>query len=518
MDELTAQLSALLKAIWKYRWVAVIATWVVAIIGSYMVYKMPDDYQASARIYVDTRNILKPLMRGVTVAPDMDRQVAVMSRTLISSLNVERVLRLVGLDVGPDGKTKKLKQRERIVTGLMDPVTGILLESAGTFRDNLFTITYNNQDRKIAKGVVESLLTIFVEGSVESRDPTSALRFIDEQIKGYEEKLTTQENDLRAFKQKNIGLMPQQGTDYYSQVAIAIENLKKTELELREAELARDSIKQQITGDEPLLLMELTDENAPFIVNIELDARIAELRQNLDTLTLNFTDKHPDIIATKRLIGQLQQRKLEEAKMMQLEDSFDPGKNYSPMLQQLKLALSDSEARVASMRARVEAYTDRYNHLKSLSNAVPEVEASLAQLNRDYEVNKTNYQRLLERRESAKISGKLGSATELMSFKIIDPPIVSEVPIGPDRSRLYSLAFLIALVIGIGLAFIISQLRPVFHSQDTLREVTGIPVLGSIPMIWTIQEKSNRNKRLYAFGLSLLSLFGFYGVLMVKMT
>jgi len=518
MDDLTAQLLALLKGIWKYRWVAVIATWVVAIIGAYIVYKMPDDYQASARIYVDTQNILKPLMTGASTVPNMDRQVIIMSRTLLSRPNVERVVHMVGLDVGPDGKTKSSQARDGIVTGLMNPLpegSGIKLDSTGG--NNLFAISYNNPDRKIAKGVIQALLSIFVEGSIGSSDPTSALRFIDEQIKGYEEKLTTQENNLKTFKQKNIGLMPQQGTDYYSQVAIAAESLKKTELELREAERARDSIKQQITGDEPVLLMEISDD-ASSIVNVELDARIAELSRNLDTLSLNFTDQHPDIISTKRLIAQLQQRKIEEAKMMKSDSFFDPGKNYSPMLQQLNLALTESEAKVASMRARVEEYTARYNSLKALSNSLPEVEAALAQLNRDYQVNKTNYQRLLERRESAKISSELGSATELMSFKIIDPPTVPEVPAGPDRSSIYSLVFIAALAVGIGVALILSQLRPAFHSQNTLREVTGIPVLGSIPMIWTIQEKSYRKKRLFAFGLSLLSLFGLYGVLMVKMT
>ncbi len=516
MDDLTAQLSALLKGIWKYRWVAVIATWAVAIIGAYIVYEMPDDYKASARIYVDTQNILKPLMTGASTVPNMDRQVIIMSRTLLSRPNVERVVHMVGLDVGPDGKTKNSKEREGIVTGLMNPLpegSGIKLDSTGG--NNLFAISYNNPDKKIAKGVIQSLLSIFVEGSIESSDPTSALRFIDEQIKGYEEKLTTQENNLTAFKQKNIGLMPQQGTDYYSQLVIAAESLKKTELELREAERARDSIKRQITGDEPVLLMEITDASS--IVNVELDARIAELVRNLDTLSLNFTDQHPDIISTKRLIAQLEQRKIEEAKMMK-SDSFDPGKNYSPMLQQLNIALTESEAKVASMMVRVETYTDRYNHLKSLSNSVPEVEASLAQLNRDYEVNRVNYQKLLERREAIKLSSGAESSVDLMSFKIIDPPTVSEAPVGPDRGRLYSLAFLIALVVGIGIAFIISQLRPAFHSQNTLREITGIPVLGSIPMIWTDLEKSNRKKRLYAFGLSLLSLFGFYGALMVKMT
>ncbi len=264
--------------------------------------------------------------------------------------------------------------------------------------------------------------------------------------------------------------------------------------------------------------MDISGEIDPSsIVNVDIDARIAELRTNLDTLSLNFTDQHPDIINTKRLITQLEDRKIEEAKLFK-SDIFDPGRNYSPMLQQLNMALAESEAKVAARRARVEGYTNRYNHLKSLSNSVPEVEADLAQLNRDYRVNRDNYQKLLERRESAKISSQLGSATDLMSFKIVDPPTVTETPVGPDRGAIYSMVFFAALAAGIGLAFVLSQLRPAFLSQNNLREVTGIPVLGSIPMIWTIQENSNRKNRLFALALSLLSLFGFYGVLMIKMT
>ncbi len=240
------------------------------------------------------------------------------------------------------------------------------------------------------------------------------------------------------------------------------------------------------------------DESASSIVNVELDSRIDGLNKNLDTLRLNYTELHPDIISTKRLIAQLEERKKEEAKLV--KPSGDPGKNYSPMLQQLNVALAEAEADVASMNARVEEYTSRYNRLKSLSNAVPQVEAELAQLNRDYQVNKSNYEKLLERRESAKISGELGSATDLMSFSIIDPPTVPDIPAGPDRTKFYSMVFLGALLAGIGIAFVISQIRPTFHSQVSLREITGRPILGSIPMIWTNQEKIKRKKRLYAFG------------------
>lgn len=507
MEELTTQLLVYLKGVWKYRWIAVTGAWIIAITGWVIVYKMPNDYQASARIYVDTQNVLKPLMAGMTISPDLQQQVSIMSRTLISRPNVERVVRMVDLDI----KVKDVKEQERLVKELMGKIQ---LGAAG--RDNLFTIHYNNPNPRLAKDIVQSLLTIFVEGGLgdKKQDSSSAIRFIDEQIKSYEEKLITGENNLKAFKQKNIGMMPQQGGDYYSQLSRAEEDLNKTRLDLREAEQARDAIRRQIAGDEPVLLVD-QDEFPSSIVNVELDSRIDALNKNLDTLRLNYTELHPDIISTKRLIAQLEERKKEEAKLT--KHSADPGKNYSPMLQQLNVALAEAEADVASMNARVEEYTSRYNRLKSLSNAVPQVEAELAQLNRDYQVNKANYEKLLERRESAKISGELGSATDLMSFRIIDPPTVPDIPVGPDRSKLYSMVFLGAILAGIGIAFVISQIRPTFHSQVSLREITGRPILGSIPMIWTNKEKIKRRKRLYAFALSLLSLLGIYGALMVKM-
>ncbi len=507
MEELTTQLFIYLKGIWKYRWIALGAGWVVAIAGWAIVYRMPDDFQASARIYVDTQNVLKPLMAGMTISPDLQQQVSIMSRTLISRPNVERVVRMVDLDI----KAKDVNDQERLVKDLMDKI-----KLGTTGRDNLFTIHYNNQNPKLAKDVVQSLLTIFVEGGLgdKKQDSSSALRFIDEQIQSYEDKLIAGENNLKTFKQKNIGMMPKQGADYYSQLSLAAEDLDKTKLELREAEQARDAIKRQITGDEPVLIVEQGNSASP-VVHVEIDSRIAALSKNLDTLMLNFTELHPDIISTKRLIAQLEERKKNEAKL--IRPSVDPGRDYSPMLQQLNVALAEAEAGVASMTARVQEYTSRYDRLKSLSNAVPQVEAELAQLNRDYHVNKTNYEKLLERRESAKISGELGSATDLMSFRIIDPPTVPDMPAGPDRGKLYSIVFLGALLAGIGIAFIISQIRPTFHSPANLREVSGRPILGSIPMIWTDKEKIKRKKRLYAFGLSLLSLAGLYGALMVKM-
>jgi polysaccharide chain length determinant protein (PEP-CTERM system associated) len=181
------------------------------------------------------------------------------------------------------------------------------------------------------------------------------------------------------------------------------------------------------------------------------------------------------------------------------------------MLQQMNVALSEAEARVAALQARVSEHTARVARLRAQSSQAPEIEAQLAQLNRDYQVNRENYQKLVERRESAKLSGDLTSATDMLSFRTIDPPTAPLLPSGPNRLRLFSLVFVGALVAGLASAFLMSQLRPTFLSQAALREVTGLPILGSISMNWTEQQTVRRKRRLVALGAAVAVLLAIYG-------
>jgi uncharacterized protein involved in exopolysaccharide biosynthesis len=148
--------------------------------------------------------------------------------------------------------------------------------------------------------------------------------------------------------------------------------------------------------------------------------------------------------------------------------------------------------------------------LRGQSEQVPEVEAQLAQLNRDYEVNRANYQRLVERRESAKLSGEVSSVTDMLTFRVIDPPTAPAIPAGPNRLQLFTLVFLGALGAGLASALLLSQLRPTFLSPATLRETTGLPILGSVSMNWTSEQTVLRKRRLIMLAASVLVLFCAY--------
>ena len=498
MAELTAVILTFLKAIGKYRWYAIIISWTVAIVGWIVVFALPNDYQASARVYVDTQSVLKPLLSSMTTLPNLEQQVIFMRRTLISRPNVERVMGMVDLDL----KNQDAKQKEKKIDELIENI-----KITGTERDDIYTISYNNPDPKLGKEVVRSLLTIFVEGSSggKKQDSERAVQFIDEQIKTYEEKLSVAENALKDFKIKNMGMLPKGGVDYSGSVVAATDLLSQARLELMEAEQARNAIVRQIGGAG-------VPGKPGLMANPELDARLAAVHKNLDALRMQYTEAHPDIISAKRLVTQLEQQKRDEARNR--TPSSDPGASYSPMLQQMKVSLSEAEARVASLRARVGEYQTRVARMQALSTTAPEVEAQLSQLNRDYNVNKENYQKLVERRESAKLSGDLSSATDMLTFRVIDPPQVPSAPVGPNRPRLFSLVFVVALAAGLGVALLMSQFRPTFLSQSSLRDVTGLPILGSISMNWTAAQKAKQKKRLYGLAAAVFALFGAYGTVM----
>ena len=429
MHELADQLLSHLKAIWRHRWYAMAAAWIVALAGWIVVYQIPDRYEASARVYVDTQSVLRPLLSGLAVQPNVGQLVTMMSRTLISRPNLEKVIRMSDLDIA----LKTPEDRERMIDRLAKDLT---IKSAG--RENLYTISFTQKNPQEAKRVVQSLLTIFVEGSLgdKRKDSDSAQRFIVEQLKAYSEKLIAAEDAVTEFKRRNTGFMGNEGRGYYTRVSEARRALSDVALLLKEAENSRDAIKRQVSGDDapPILLGQ---EGTSEIATPAIDARIQDLQKRLDSLRLNYTEQHPDIVTITRMIDQLREQKQREVEEKQREAKLkkpSPGQlqTQNPIVQQLRVALAEAEATVAAMKARVAEYQRRLDDLKAGANAVPQVEAEYVQLTRDYEVMKRNYDNLLSRRESAEISGNMEANASVMDFRVIDPP---QVPYYTQRAE-----------------------------------------------------------------------------------
>lgn len=496
MEELIAQVFSIARGMWRFRWVGLVVAWVVGVVGAVMSFNVPDQYQASARIYVDTQSILKPLMSGLTVQPNIDQQVAMLSRTLISRPNIEKLVRMADLDL----KSESRAQQDALIDRLMRSVS---IQSTG--RDNLYTLAYAETDKEKAKRVIQSMVSIFVESSLGSsrKDTDSAKVFIDEQIKTYEAQLEAAEARLKEFRLRNIDMQVGDGRDSASRLAEAIQALEGAKLQLREAEQSRDAAKRQLELERagtPAegVVQSLLQESSINVSTPEIDARLDAQKRNLDSLMQRFTDQHPDVISTRRLIAELQKQKAREVAELRkaaLSQPTAPGPGGGPSLaaQELARAVATSEIQVAALKARVTEFQNRVATARAATRTSPQIEAEAAQLNRDYGVIKKNYETLVARRQSAVMSGDLDMAAGVVDFRLIDPPRVSPKPVSPNRMLLLLTALGAAVGAGLAVSLAASQLRPVFDDVHQLRTGTGLPLLGVVSMI--LSDDDRRRER-----------------------
>lgn len=486
-----------LRGMWQGRWTGLAVAWLAAVAGTLFVFLVPDRYEATARVYVDTQSLLKPLLNGLTVQPNVEQEVSMLSRTLISRPNLDKLVRMADLDLAATTP----EAREKLLDSLSHQV---YIKVVG---QNLYTIGYTHTDRAQATRVVQSLLSIFVESGLapKAKDTGQAQRFIEEQIKQYEQKLSEAENRLKEFKLKNLDLNVPQGRDFFGSMATLTESLQEARLLLQEAQKSRDALKQQITDEEerPPVLLGALAEGASAVSTPELDARIALLTKNLDEMLLRFTDNHPDVLNTRRVIREAEGLRDQERKRLAEEQErrrrAGGASTQSSAYPQLKLAMAESEAQVARLRARVSEQEQRLERLRLAARSVPEREAQLTQLNRDYAIQKQNYDALVARRESALMSGEVQAATGVATFRIVDPPQVSPNPVAPNRRMLVIAALLASLLAGIGASYLSSVLHPTFHDARGLKKFTPRPVLGTVSLISTPEVISLRRRSALAF-------------------
>lgn len=490
MHELLDQLLNYVRGIWRYRWYAMGLTWIVVLVGWAVVFRLPDQYQASARVYVDTDSILRPLLRGLAVQTNVDQRLQIMTRTLLSRPNLQKVARMSDLDI----TAKTPADMENLIDRL-----GSAIHIQSTRRENLYTISYENPKPQVAKRVVQSLLTLFVENTLgQSRqDSDTAQKFLDQQIKDYEQRLVQAENRLLEFKRKNVGFLPGESGDYFDRLQKAQEDLNQAKLSLREAQNQRAELARQLKdADQEDSLGLSTDLSTP--QTTALDGRIQALQQKLDNMRLKYTDKYPDVMEIKRVIASLQKQRTQKLKAMAASNP-DAQAAANPLYQQRKVALDQADANIAAIKTRVQAYEANVQQLQKMVNTLPQVETELKRLNRNYSITKKNYDALVARRESAQISQDAKETGDGVKFRVIDPPRVPLTPSGPDRLLFSSLVLVGALAVGLVLALLLSQIRPVVFDRRALRDLSGLPVFGSVSRIWTSRMVFKRRVEFGAF-------------------
>lgn len=518
MKALVEQLLERIRGAWRFRWVGLLAAWGVCLVGWSIVLFLPDSYEASARVFVDTRTALSRVTEGIGVGSDVDSQIQRVREALLGGPQLEEVVRQEELQLA--GATPREKQ---------DLIAKLRKRIQITSRDQspagLYVISYTDRTRERSLRVVDRLLNSFVENTLSGKREGSeqAQQFLREQIADYERRLGAAEERLAAFKKQHVGLMPGTQGDYFSRLQSEMQALAKAQAELGIAQRRREELQRQLRGEQPLTGGGVSSAagssrstgNATAVAGAadnDTASRIREAQARLDDLLLQYTDRHPDVIALRATLEELKARQQADIDAVRRGDpgaAARIGLSANPIFQSIQLQLNQAEVDIAALRGAIADHQTRVADLRRMVDTAPEVEAQFARLNRDYDVTRAQYQALVERLERARLSEQ-AEETGVVRFEIVDPPSAAFKPVAPNRPLLIVAILLAGLAAGGALAYLLHQLRPVFGSVRQLNEITGLPVLGVVSMTWLEKHKAlqRHGALVYAAAAFLLLLFG----------
>jgi polysaccharide chain length determinant protein (PEP-CTERM system associated) len=507
IGQLIVLIVAKVRSAWRFRWLGAATAWAAGLAGLGFVTWLPNVYEASARIYVDTSSVLKPILTNQIVAPDVMSQLTYVNSALVGREHLLRVVAENHLDA--DAKTEE--EREQVLERLYLAINNTT-ESVSRQPGNFITRTsYRHSDRDTAIGVVQTLVNSLVRGTMgaTTEGSATAARFLEERIEDYDQRLQDAEQALADFKRANSNRLPGAEGGYYERIRQQQEELADVEEELRLTRSREEQLRRQLASESPVMPAgaQATGEPAPN----SIDARIRDRQAQLDQLLLDFTEKHPDVINAREALSQLEAQRAQQLQALGINDVNQELSSLgsSPVYQALRIAINEASVEIATLEEDVRSRKEKLGALQQLVDEVPQVEAELARLNRDYEIVNAQYQRLIQSRETQDLSEK-ASTTDEIDFRELDPPFASFNPVAPNRPLLLLMVLVVSVGAGGALCWVLAEMRPVFVSAASLRAATGLPVLGSVSR--AVDGRFNNRLSLLAFTAAIGGLGAIFSV------
>ena len=490
---------AYLNPIWRYRWHGLAAAWAVCVLGWVAIAMMPNTYESTAEVYIDTHTLFRPLLKGLAVTTNPDQKISVMLRTLITDPTLKRVLRAT------DPKTSSMSSSQ-MQDAIVHFRKNISLKNLSA--KDLFSISYRDRDPAHAQAVAQTLVSVLINSSLggQRRDTDQVGSFLKNQIADYEQKLEAADKRRADFKATHLEFFTSTPNgDKVSgagDVVAAQAAVTKAQNALSEALDRRNSLRAQLASTPKTLsvnspLPATMDRTGTAITNrSQLAAAIAKLNM----LRTRFTDNYPDVVAQKHLIARLKSQRSAD-----LSGNDSQGIS-NPSYVMIVSKLADTESEVAVDRNRLNDSHKRLENAKKMAEKAITVQREYENLDRDYKVLHNNYEALVARRESANITQAAGDQQSAFVFRVISPPLIPNRPDAPNRLLLNAAVLLLGIGAGGGLAFVLGQFSGRFLSMEHLKEAFELPVLGAITSVHTGHDIAAErvSTTLFGAGLGLL--------------
>ena len=508
-------LRLLVSETFKYRNLAVGIFIFINILAVIIGLMWPKSFTSSATVYVEEKNIIQPLMQGAAVATDVKDRAKIAKEVIFGRKIMTQVLEQAGWLQGNMTDIQKEK--------LLDAVkarTSVL--NAG---QNLIKIEYRDPSPERAYKTAEKFTELFISSSLgtQSDESQSAYEFIDSQVKEYHTKLQDAEQGLKDFRTKNVDARPGTEAEVSARINTLEATIEKSTLELKEAQIKQASLEKQLSG-EVIVTASLTREGQHL-------SRIAELQAQLETLKLTYLDTYPDVVRIKHQIEDLKetvaqlQGGREQARNSAKEGGqvyIDEGVRMNPLYQQMKSELFNTKTNIETLTSRLSETKLILKTELERARRIHGGEADMAELTRDYEVNRDIYQDLLRRRENARVSKNLNRDKQGLTIRIQDPAILPLQPSGIRFIHFVLGGLLLGLISPPGLIYSLQLVDPRIRVSSLISDKLSLPVLAEVPHLATPGEIAtiSRGVKYHLFFISLtlgfvitVSFFKLIGVL-----
>ena len=492
-NDSTNQLAAFWHTVRHYRgWIS-LGTVLLSLAGFTFVLLLPDRYKATTTILVDPQKVSEKYV-SPTVNSDPGQRLTTITQQVLSSTRLQQIIDDMHLYPELRGKVS----REELIDLMRKDIT-ITVKQGSSSGLSAFTIEYEGRQREQVAQVANQLAASFIEWNVKSREQQSqdTTEFLDAQLKEAKQNLEQQEARLSAFKLRHLGEMPEQQpanmqalTQLQAQFQANADSLNRLEVERT---LLSRGLESPNTGEV---------KSTPVLTErAKLEAERRKLRAQLQDLQNRYTSAHPEVVDTA---SQLQ--RVEDRLKALPPDQPVAAEVHDSTAVTVRLQLLDRETqRLTQEQQRLTAQMASY---RSKVDAVPVREQEMAELNRNYSVSKDHYQSLLDKTFSAGMAADLEKKQQAEHFTILDLAQVPEKPFKPKRGLMLLGAFLGALAVSLGVAYLGDMMNSTVKFERELKAIlpANVPLLTVVPQLQSASDR--RSSVRFAIIAAVISLIG----------
>jgi polysaccharide chain length determinant protein (PEP-CTERM system associated) len=458
---------------------------------------LPSTYRSSTLILVEQPAVPQQYVTPNVSASDLQNRLDSMTEQILSRTRLQRIIDTRNLYLNErDHRTS-----EELVERMRKDIT-VELVRAPDRQVTAFNVFYSSKDPLVAQTVTSDLTNLFINENLEFRQQRSenTTEFLTSQLEEARQGLAAQEQKLREYKDKHIGELP-------TQLQGNIQILSGLQNQLQGEQDALGRAKQQNVYLESLVNQyrsaqgTVSGGDAPQGLPA-IEQELARLRAQLADLSSHYTDKHPDVRKLKDQIAKTERMKLQlEAGLASSASTehadSDAALSSSPPVMELQSQLKANQIEIANRQESIRGLKAKIAEYQGRLNQTPVREQQLADLSRDYEQSRTNYESLLAKKNQSALATNLERQQQGENFRILDPPSLPSKPFSPDRLKLSVIGLFAGIVVGGGVAAAAEYTDDHLYSEKELKILVPVPVLAELPAIPTVAEEQQRRRKLH---------------------